>query len=813
MKRKFILYPAVALALMTSASLSSCVDTDEPDSLENLRNAAAQEVQANAALLNAKADVEKAYVAVVNATAKQEEAKAAALELANALQAVQDATQKLKEEIDQAKMSAAKDSDVETAKVDAEKKLEAAKKLLDDAKADYLKAIKDNETDVKTNDTKNKVELARLEAEGLINSALASAITEVDNKTTDYEDALKDLADAADLLSVEHFEDVLNQKQQAYDEAVALNKHVKDILKDAETNYSALVTKWNELTAEKQALDIKDSEEKVQRAALENSYDGGKTVKAIVEDLKTKMEAAQAKYTSYFVFDAGLGKSKIKAAEEDAAKAQNEYNDAVNKAQAAYDKAVKDGNDAYNKAVEDAKKALTTDGLAKLYADSAVTTANMPKFAVKDDNLFKFLMEDLKDDAKTYIDEKNKTIIALVKKNSEILTSTKTLRENVLKYGGELSKIAAEYERDIANKFAQTAEEKELGGKYSDGKGLRKAWETSISNMKDAKEAEQATKIAAFEAAVKALFGEEMFKSVDDGGYGLEYSMFSQTTIWEKVEGYILTSYPGTFADEDAVLEHLGAYGKYRKAVKSTDTPANRLAVYNAAKTLVAEIDKVQKAYQDKYDSYIAKSKTYAAVGGDIDVSNVAEVQAAKKKADEDVAAAQKALDETKSNPNTENGAKLKALNTANANLEKTKAEGAAAETEVKEKTDAYNNSEYVKALAQIAEICDNNKLNTVNATLDAIEDIKIAGQVLDGSTYADAFKAKIDYKLADLQTKEDGAKVKLDKAKQELDDFKAGTYDNIKELKSAVEKVDKAKTALDDAKEELKKQWSYYGK
>jgi hypothetical protein len=96
---------------------------------------------------------------------------------------------------------------------------------------------------------------------------------------------------------------------------------------------------------------------------------------------------------------------------------------------------------------------------------------------------------------------------------------------------------------------------------------------------------------------------------------------------------------------------------------------------------------------------------------------------------------------------------------------------------------------------------------------LKEIEAIKIAGQVLDGSTYADAFKAKIDYKLADLQTKEDGAKVKLDKAQQELNDFKAGTYDNIKELQKKVEAVAKAKADLDDAKEELKKQWSYYGK
>jgi DNA repair exonuclease SbcCD ATPase subunit len=266
------------------------VDTDEPDSLENLRNAAAQEVQANAALLNAKADVEKAYVAVVNATAKKGEAEAAAAELKNAIQAVKDATEKLQEETKQAAIAAAKDSDVEAAKVNAEKALEEAKKLLDDAKRDYLKAIKDNETDVKTNDTENKVKLARLEAEGLLNSDLSAAMQDVEDKTTVYEGALKELADAADLLSVEHFEDVLNQKQQAYDEAVALNKHVKDILKDAETNYSALVTKWNELTAEKQALDIKDSEEKVQRAALENSYDGDKTVKDIVDDLEKKNE-------------------------------------------------------------------------------------------------------------------------------------------------------------------------------------------------------------------------------------------------------------------------------------------------------------------------------------------------------------------------------------------------------------------------------------------------------------------------------------------------------------------------------------------
>jgi hypothetical protein len=166
MKRKFILYPAVALALMTSASLSSCVDTDEPESLENLRNAVAQEVQANAGLLNAKAAVENAYVAVVNADARKAEALAAREEYKNVEEKAKN--EKLAAEHQYAidTLAATSAQYIEAAKQLAEKELTDAKAKLEKAKSDYEKAIKDANVAIEKAHIELKRDLAKLAAEG-----------------------------------------------------------------------------------------------------------------------------------------------------------------------------------------------------------------------------------------------------------------------------------------------------------------------------------------------------------------------------------------------------------------------------------------------------------------------------------------------------------------------------------------------------------------------------------------------------------------------------------------------------------------------
>jgi hypothetical protein len=183
---------------MTSASLSSCVDTDEPDSLENLRNAVAQEVQANATLLNAKADVEKAYIAVVNAQAKQEEAKAAAAEYENV---ATKANAECRAQVDQIKMEeneATKAQKIEAAKLAAEKATNDAKANLEAAVAAYKAAIETAKTTVRNAEfetmkaeLQNKVNIAKLNAEGLSQKKVLEDGTVVEGGDGELLDKLK----------------------------------------------------------------------------------------------------------------------------------------------------------------------------------------------------------------------------------------------------------------------------------------------------------------------------------------------------------------------------------------------------------------------------------------------------------------------------------------------------------------------------------------------------------------------------------------------------------------------------------------------
>jgi hypothetical protein len=167
MKRKFILYPAVALALMASASLSSCVDTDEPESLEALRNAKAEEVRANAGLINAKTAVENAYVAVVNANARKAEADAAYREYEALLKKQEQELDAIKKKIEGDVNNAIAQQEIDKAKADWDKLIADAKAEFEKSNAAWKAEIENAKTTVQEAELKNQVAMAQNAKEGL----------------------------------------------------------------------------------------------------------------------------------------------------------------------------------------------------------------------------------------------------------------------------------------------------------------------------------------------------------------------------------------------------------------------------------------------------------------------------------------------------------------------------------------------------------------------------------------------------------------------------------------------------------------------
>lgn len=238
MKRKFILYPAVALALMTSVSLSSCVDTDEPDSITDLRKAVAQEIQANAGLLNAKANVESAYVAVVNANAKKAEAEAAEKEYQN-IQTKADA--ELQAQIDQISMEeneATKAQKIEAAKLKADQAIQEAKKDLETKTEAYLAEVEKMKTALLKAQLENQVAIAKLKDNTV-------GLTELTTKYTAWTTAQDDVVEK--LAKVEKAKlEFINNKSRATDSITKVGaiETAKKALETAKDNLEAAEAKF-----------------------------------------------------------------------------------------------------------------------------------------------------------------------------------------------------------------------------------------------------------------------------------------------------------------------------------------------------------------------------------------------------------------------------------------------------------------------------------------------------------------------------------------------------------------------------------------
>jgi len=327
MKRKFILYPAVALALMTSASLSSCVDTDEPESLENLRNAVAQEVQANATLLNAKADVEKAYVAVVNANAKAAELQNAYQEYVNAAKAASSAAEIANSKKEEAQTDAETASLVEKAKLDAEAKAVKAKQDLEDAQEAYQANVKKLEVDLLEAQLKYKVQLAQDNAEGL---------TDLREALTKWNKAQKAVVEAEEELADVYVKAAKNKERYELENEVA-----------------------------KKTKALQEKEDALKKITDDFATYGTEAFAKLWKDYQAKVDGAQAKSDSLTGVVTRLGEDlKLLT------KAETE-------AKTALDAKTKPISDALDKAVTDAQNAVTgLENTIKKAADVAVACSN-----------------------------------------------------------------------------------------------------------------------------------------------------------------------------------------------------------------------------------------------------------------------------------------------------------------------------------------------------------------------------------------------------------------------------------------------------
>lgn len=302
MKRKFILYPAVALALMASASLSSCVDTDEPESLDALRNAKAEEVRANANLLNAQAEVEKAYVAVVNAKAALDQAKVAGEEARSAMEQYKAALDKAEKDQKIAEIQAGSADNIEAAKLDAEKnKLKAeadkitegdnalltAKGNAEDAAVEYQKAIDDAKLKLAKEQLAAAFNMARLEAETA--AELADATPALQTAYNNWKTAVDELEQAQDKLAKAYAQAVKDPKTK--------NELVETVAKkeQAVDDAQRALDKFNQQVEEAKAQGWLQGES-VWKVLVDevNGYlavvDGNKTVKAqaAIKKEKTK---------------------------------------------------------------------------------------------------------------------------------------------------------------------------------------------------------------------------------------------------------------------------------------------------------------------------------------------------------------------------------------------------------------------------------------------------------------------------------------------------------------------------------------------
>jgi hypothetical protein len=569
MKRKFILYPAVALALMTSASLSSCVDTDEPDSITDLRKAVAQEIQANAGLLNAKANVESAYVAVVNANAKKAEAEAAEKEYQN-IQTKADA--ELQAQIDQINMEeneATKAQKIEEAKLKADQAIQDAKKDLESKTEAYLAEVEKQKTALLKAQLENQVAIAKLKDNTV-------GLTELTTKYTAWTTAQDDVVEK--LAKVEKAKlEFINNKSRATDS----------------------ITKVGAIETAKKALET--AKDNLEAAEAKFANDGIDAFAKLWQEYQAKVDGVKAKEDSLKALQTLLTEEKTRLE-----KAKNDAQTALDKKTAGD----KNAPNAVKTAMVDCSQypiACTSSVLRDLVKDQDLTF----KTHDKDGNVIdgKFKVDGEKFVAEITTAGKDQKVLAsdVAAIIGNIKSAFEKVSANVLLQNSEVYKALAT--KNSSNlKDAQD----ELG--TSDSKAARQELAAAKKDFDKAKDASDvASADAAFKAAAITIFGTYADPTADN-------------VIGQDKEGNDIkkkgdyTQFYGIDFDKDIVkmletagygkidLNNLGLYGKWKKA-----TEADVTALANKVKADADACAKAAQSLVDTYNSTLAAANDKAA--------------------------------------------------------------------------------------------------------------------------------------------------------------------------------------------------------
>jgi len=715
MKRKFILYPAVALALMTSASLSSCVDTDEPDSIADLRAAVSTEIKANADLLEAKAAVENAYVAKVNADAKYQELLNAYQEYVNAEKAAEAAANIALSKQNEAKTDAETASLVEAAKLDAEAKAVKAKQDLESAQEKYQENVEQLKTALLKAQLAERVAIAKINAEGL---------DDLQKAAKDWDKAVKDVKTEEDNLA------------KLYSDAIfATNKE------DLE----------NEVTKQKKAVrQAEDALATVNREFAEKKSDAFAT---LWKDYQVKVDGVEAQVDSLTGVLTKLQQELVPLT-----------------------KAKSDAVDAFNKKTAPAKAApgnfSSTVVDTKDVANYGVKVENTELKALVEGENLEYKTHDKAGDGAVEVTGKFEY------KDGKFVPNTKILLKDIADVIKPLKAAFQKYQDDKLGQNSRTfkAVKEKFEGKLNDKlsalgsdntKGKRKDWTSWMSKYNTAvsgnKKADYETAVAELQTLAVELFGVYADGSKTINGVKGDWTQFVSASFSDNIVDLLIKrGYGKTEADILGTEgTSLGLYGEW-KYWDSANKNGNVLkAVLSDAEDAVKECDKVIKAYNDKLTEL-----TNTANG--IEKSDAVKAEREKKEAAE---AAEKAKnDEIKAvNDKLTPLSTEKANNEAMANYYKGIVEKMSdkLKTGTDDVLDAYSyetlrayavaDKEYDLAVAQ-------RKLAEAEDNLKAYED----------GTFVDTDKSKAKAKIEAQEKKVEDAKTAEAEAKAEYDKLKA---------------------------------------
>ena len=262
----------LALAAGMSTSFVSCVDTEEPDSIVTLRDAKAKEIlqeaevqAAIAALKNAEAEYKLAEKAKLAAEADYKKWEAAIKEQ-EAIVKKAEATR------DAAAATAETDAKTEEAKLKAEAAVADAKAALEQSNEAYQEAI-----------VIYKKKLAQFKVEGE-NNELKKLLDDWELAQKNLVDAQNDLADAVAGYDAINLVKLINDKQLAYDLAVANKTKFENLVKLKD--YKAFADEWkqlddeitknklkeNQLTEEIKKLDLAITDLTTEKTNMENEF-------------------------------------------------------------------------------------------------------------------------------------------------------------------------------------------------------------------------------------------------------------------------------------------------------------------------------------------------------------------------------------------------------------------------------------------------------------------------------------------------------------------------------------------------------------